>query len=204
MARLRMSLSAQNANALKDALRIFIKDCIVTVFEYGTAEEWSEAASFLFEEGLHAEAVKCLTRGLYLEPDNGYLWFNLALVYRKQNRMIDSIHALKMAAHFISDDANLWDTVGVSLFELGDFETSFRAFENAFQHDQTSSRIWNNYGALLFNQKKYREAKDAFETALLLDQENCDAFLNLADTYEELNQNEKRAICQEIIDKLEL
>ena len=176
----------------------------MTVFEYETAEQLNEVASFLTDEGLHEEAVECLTKGLFLEPNNGYLWFNLALVYRRQNRRVDSIHALQMAMNLVSDDADIWDTIGVSLFELGEFEGSLIAFKNAFRHEKKSSRIWNNYGTLLFNQEKYFEAKNAFLTALVLNQENYDAFLNLYDTYAELGDKKKVETCEDIVAAMDM
>lgn len=174
----------------------------MTVFEYETAEQLNELASFLTDIGLHLEAVECLTKGLFLDPDNGYLWFNLALVYRKQNRRTDSIHALQMAMSLVSDDADIWDTIGVSLFELGEFEGSAIAFKNAFKHEKKSSRIWNNYGTLLFNQEKYEDAKNAFLTAMILDPKNEEAFLNLYDTYEQLGDKTKIALCKQIFSNL--
>ncbi|MBQ7611862.1 MAG: tetratricopeptide repeat protein [Spirochaetaceae bacterium] len=175
---------------------------MATIFDNETAQALNEAAGLLTDEGLNDEAVACLTRGIFLEPDNGYLWFNLALVYRKQNKRSESIQALQEALNLIHDDADIWDTIGVSLFELGEFEGSSIAFSNAFKHDNKSSRIWNNYGTLLFNQKKYIEARNAFETALVLDAKNVDAFLNLYDTYVELGEKDKLKECNSILDSM--
>lgn len=176
----------------------------MTVFGNETAQQLNEAAGVLTEEGLHEQAVECLTKGLFLEPNNGNLWFNLALVYRKQNRKIDSIHALNEALNLIADDPDIWDTIAVALSELGEFESASVAFKNAFRHQQSSSRIWNNYGTLLFNQGKYLKARDAFETALILDQTNRDAFLNLYDTYVELGQNDKIKACDKMLAELRI
>lgn len=174
----------------------------MTFLDNEDAQQLNEVAGWLTYEGLYEEAVECLHKGLFLEPDNGYLWFNLALIYREQNRKFDSIQALEVALNLVSDDPDIWDTIGVALFELGEFEGAEVAFKNAFRHEKKSSRIWNNYGTLLFNQKKYKKAKDAFEIALILDQTNMDAFLNLYDTYCELNEKGKMKVCTEILKKL--
>lgn len=175
-----------------------------TTFETETAQQLNEIAGFLTDEGLDDEAVQCLTRGLFLEPDNGYLWFNLALIYRKQNRPIQSIQALQEALNLIRDDADIWDTIAVSLFELGEFEGAQLAFKNAFKHDPQCARIWNNYGTLLFNECNFAQARNAFETSLLLDPQNYDAFFNLYDTYTELGQKDQLKKCDDILDNLEL
>ncbi|MEL3907837.1 MAG: tetratricopeptide repeat protein [Treponemataceae bacterium] len=175
----------------------------MTVFGNETAQQLNEAAGVLTAEGLHEQAVECLAKGLFLEPNNGNLWFNLALVYRRQNRKFDSIYALSEALNLITDDPDIWDTIAVALSELGEFESASLAFKNAFRHKQSSSRIWNNYGTLLFNQGEYTRARDAFETALILDQSNYEAFLNLYDTYIELDQNDKVNVCTDILAKLE-
>ena len=196
--------NVQSVNALKDARKILTRICEVTVFGNETAQQFNEAAGLLTDEGFHEQAVECLTKGLFLEPDNGYLWFNLALVYRKQNRKVESIHALTEALNFISDDPDIWDTIAVSLSELGEFDSAMIAFKHAFRHEQTSSRIWNNFGTLLFNRKNFSEARDAFETALILDQKNYDAFLNLYDTYDELGQKDKLKACDDILSKIDI
>lgn len=195
--------SVQSANALKDARKIFTRICDVTVYGNETAQQLNEAAGLLTDEGFHDHAVECLTKGLFLEPDNGYLWFNLALVYRKQNRKIESMYALNEALNFVTDDPDIWDTIAVALSEIGEFDGAMLAFKHAFEHGKTSSRIWNNFGTLLFNQKKFSEARNAFETALVLDQKNYDAFLNLYDTYEELGQKDKVKTCNEILSNID-
>ena len=115
----------------------------MTVFGNETAQQFNEAAGLLTDEGFHEQAVECLTKGLFLEPDNGYLWFNLALVYRKQNRKVESIHALTEALNFISDDPDIWDNFGTLLFNRKNFSEARDDFETALILDQ------KNYDAFL-------------------------------------------------------
>ncbi|CEM63127.1 tetratricopeptide repeat protein [Treponema phagedenis] len=167
-----------------------------------TADYLNDFAVTLAAEGLHAEAIACLRKGLRMEPHNSLMWFNLGLSYYALKKKTDCTSALYQAARCDPFDADIWDTLGVILHETGEIEAAQKAYMRALNLESDSGRIWNNYGTLLFNKKEYTEALRSFETAVSLMPDLGDAVFNLRDTYLVLKNDEKAAICTKLLEQM--
>jgi Tfp pilus assembly protein PilF len=161
----------------------------------------NDSAVTLAAEGLHREAIACLRKGLLIEPENGILWFNLALSYRALGKREEVRDSLLKAAHDKPLDVDVLDTLGVVLHELGEDSASEECYRNALDIDPGNGRVWNNYGVLMFSQERFTEACDSFEKSVTLIPDFDDALYNLRDTYEELGRIGEMRTCAAIIER---
>lgn len=164
-----------------------------------TAEYLNDSAVLFASEGSHWEAIACLKKGLLLEPENGILWFNLALSYRAIGRRSESRTALMNAVEANPADPDIIDTLAVVLHELGEDSAAEDAYLKALDLAPGNGRIWNNFGVLQFSQTKYTDAASSFEKALSLIPDFEDALYNLRDTYDELGKTEQRDTCTRLM-----
>ncbi len=168
-----------------------------------TPSNLNDSAVKLASEGAHNEAIACLRKGLLIDPENGVLWFNLALSYRALGNREAAREALIRAAEDIPNDTDVFDTLGVVLHELGDDAGAERCYDRALDIDPGNGRVWNNFGVLLFGSERFTEARSAFEKSLTLIPDFDDALYNLRDTYEELGRFDEMRTCAAILDRRE-
>lgn len=168
-----------------------------------TPEYLNDSAVALASEGMHEEAIACLRKGLLLDPRNGILWFNLALSYHALGRRDEAREALLKAVKDKPLDADILDTLGVVLHELGEDSASEECYRHALEIAPGNGRIWNNYGVLQFSQERFPEACTSFEKAITLIPDFYDALYNLRDTYEELGRLEDMHKCAAMLQRLD-
>jgi Flp pilus assembly protein TadD len=166
-----------------------------------TAENLNDCAVSLAGEGNHSEAIACLKKALAMEPSNSVLWFNLSLSYRALGHREDAKNSLIHAAESNPLDADILDTLGVVLHELGEDESADAAYHAALEIEPGNGRIWNNLGVLRFGQENYADACKSFEKAVTLIPDFDDALYNLRDTYDELGRIADRDKCAQILKK---
>lgn len=164
-----------------------------------TAEFLNDSAVHLASENLHEEAIACLRKALFLEPENSTVWLNLALSYRSLSKLAEARNALFQAAKCNPLDVDILDTLGVILHEMGEDAASEEVYLNALEISPGNGRVWNNYGVLKFSQSRFLEACQSFEKAITLIPDFDDALYNLRDTYEALGKTEAMEKCKAML-----
>jgi hypothetical protein len=90
-------------------------------------------------------------------------------------RQQDYEHALKLlvkVAKVQSDDASVWNNIGIVYTKLGNKEKAVRAFDRALSIDDEVAQIWYGKGYVLFENREYKDALIAFKKALRIDPDN--------------------------------
>ncbi len=147
-----------------------------------------EQLAFLFNAGRYAE-LESLTRQLLVSyPGSGFVWMLLGLSLRAQGR--DGLPALRKAAAFSPDDAEIHSNLGNVLWERGGFEAAEASCRRAVQIAPEFAMAHNNLGNALHSLGRLDDALVCFRRALAIMPDYAAAHANIGNTLRDLGQPE--------------
>jgi tetratricopeptide (TPR) repeat protein len=155
------------------------------------------------EQGKRIKAKDCFQKALELLPEDPVISYNLALELMEEENWFESLTLLNQAVNGEPDNPDFWCERGIVLFRLNRFEEAEESYDLALTYGEEDSRLWNSLGVLRFATEEYKDAEIFFRRAIELDRKNSDAWFNLADTLDELNNKkgsrEARRVFEELI-----
>ncbi|MFZ6654618.1 protein kinase domain-containing protein [Undibacterium sp. TJN19] len=130
-----------------------------------------ELGAVYLEQGKYAEAEKFFRLSIKIQPDAIFAYANLNNALVRQNRDEEGLQILQQGL-LIRPSAELYGSVGFSLFKKGDYVGASEAFENAVSPNKGNPANylgWANLGdSLLWIPGRANDAKKAYEKALNL------------------------------------
>jgi tetratricopeptide (TPR) repeat protein len=155
-------------------------------------------------DGLHFLALACLkendvNRALELldtlvktSPERWEAWMELGKLYQSLGHDDDAIAAYTKAAANATDQAGIWNTIGILLTNRKDFPEALKAFKKAAGFDYSDAQIQGNLKAV---QKKIdstcQRVIEANSESLAKDPNQLDAYLEMGKAYELLERPEE-------------
>jgi tetratricopeptide (TPR) repeat protein len=134
-------------------------------------------------------ALQQYLKALELNPDDPYLHYDLALVYRQKGIPDKAEFHIKEAIRLKPDYSEAHDFLGVIYRDTGRLDLAIGSHEKALSNElylyPESAHF--NLGVVYLRRKEYRKAVDQFEEAIRLVPDYVEAYVNLGRTYEGLN-----------------
>lgn len=147
---------------------------------YAIREEWGKASD-------------AIERAVAIEPDNSKSLFVLGNIRRAQGRHQDAIEAYKASLRIHEADADTWNNLGLSFYEISEFDAAAGAYLNALKHDINQAGAHTNLSILLLKVGKLEGARRSAERALAIEPNNHQA-LNTIGCLESLRGQHEIAI----------
>lgn len=143
----------------------------------------------LLGAGDTTRALQQYLKALELNPDDPYLHYDLALVYRQKGLPDKAEFHIKEAIRLKPDYSEAHDFLGVIYRDTGRLDLAIGSHEKALSNElylyPESAHF--NLGVVYLRRKEYRKAVDQFEEAIRLVPDYVEAYVNLGRAYEGLN-----------------
>ena len=113
------------------------------------------------------QAISTFRRVLELDHKNTLAWYNLALVFKRSDRLSDAVDALNRALAIERRPEALY-TLGVVYWQQGDADRAAAALKAAVEADPQSSEAQQTLGSVLAARGDWKGAADALRRAIAL------------------------------------
>jgi len=128
------------------------------------------------------EALSCLKTSLKLDENQADVKNAIAASLLYKNRLSEALEYIESALITYPDYSEAYNTKGIILHELGDFDASKVAYEKSIECNPNSAESLNNYGHLLNKFSEPRSALSYFNKAIEINPNHRNAKTNLAIT----------------------
>lgn len=180
-----MSLSSPSTNiALQQAithhLRGRLKEAeqlyrVVLKIHPGHADAGRNMLAAMFMSRRYADMENAALELVKDAPRFGIAWKGMGLAQLMQGK--DAVHAFRMAAKHLPDDAESHENLGLALKRAGRPDEAEDCFRRAIKFNPVSASAHVNLGNLLKETGRQTEAEAAYRQALALQPDLADALL---------------------------
>lgn len=163
------------------------------------ADAFNARGVALFELGKYKDALLDYEQAIRLDSQNYKPFYNRGEVYRVQKKYEQAIADYNRAICLAPSVADVYINRGIAYYNLHDTIQALADFRKAVSLQKENKFAWFNLGNLLFfskNLEHIQEAALCFETVINIDSTFQKAYVNLAQSYLRLNQQEKA--CQKL------
>ncbi|MGJ8620953.1 MAG: tetratricopeptide repeat protein [Methylophilaceae bacterium] len=124
------------------------------------------------------EANKYLNASIDIDSTDVKTRFARGVVYMKLKQFKLALDDLTYVAQERPNFEQVYNNLGLTLRELGQYEKALAAFDDAIRLDSERGKILNNKGLLLVDLQRFDEALDCYEQALKAKPDNYDSYWN--------------------------
>lgn len=124
-------------------------------------------------------------------PGSGFTWKALGIALLAQEK--DALHAMKMAAKFLPDDAEVHCNLGNVLRGLGQFDAAQASYRRALEINPDFAEAHYNLGNVLRSLGQLDDAATSYRRALAINPEFVEAHSNLGNILHDLGQLDEAA-----------
>jgi tetratricopeptide (TPR) repeat protein len=162
---------------------------------------WNEKGNSFFEQGTYEDAINAYNKAIQSNPELGWPYSNLALIYLRRNQYPEAILLYQRGIELLDadkDKAICWNGLGNVYRCMNDYANAVAAYKKASELDPEtagmrdgtgvshnentpkSARAWNEMGEAFFKSGSYKESVTAFKKAIEMDDHFGWAYSNLA------------------------
>ncbi len=146
-------------------------------------------------QGDDAAAVDLLSKAIKLLPRRWDLYFNVAIVLRRLNRLDDAELRLRKAVMLNPASGEAYHQLGLVLVGKGAYDESIRQFERAVECLPNRGDIHAALAESLHEQQRIDEAASRYERALAMDDTLASAWFGLGHIRHSAGENERAVEC---------
>jgi len=140
-------------------------------------------------------AEKCLLNAVELKPDSPEAHYNLANVYREQNKPDFAIKHYYKVLNNAPDHIGALVNLGGLLFNAGNLEEARKLLEQANDIESNIPAVHYNLGKVYCQIGEYQQAVDSYHKTMNIQQNYLDTYNNLARVLLTLGQFEEGWYC---------
>jgi superkiller protein 3 len=124
-------------------------------------------------------------------PEKWEAWVEMGKLHQSLDEPDQALSAYLKAAPSASDQAGIWNTIGIMLSNKKDFEGALKAFRKAVSFDYTDAQIQGNFKAVRKKVEAWgRKIIDQMNERLAKDPKDLPAYLELGRAFEILEKPE--------------
>lgn len=137
--------------------------------------------------------IQTLQHAIGLAPNNGFINYDLGVLYAKKNDYKNSAYYSKKAVENGGDFAEAYNNYGYALAQLGQYEEAVKMVDKSLALKPDSAAALDSKGFALYGMGRYQQALDAYQEALRQDPTIGEIYLHIGQTYDKL-QNQDKAL----------
>ncbi len=145
----------------------------------------------LFNKGQYLEAEKLAINITNNFPNNQLSWKVLGLLWRSNNKLVESLYAFKKTAALHPQEADTYNNLGALQKDLGMLQDAEVSFRKAIEINTQYSYAYYNLGNVLNLQGKKTEAEANYLISIKLNPNYFEAIINLGVTLVETKKFER-------------
>ncbi|OQV25308.1 Lysine-specific demethylase 6A [Hypsibius exemplaris] len=127
---------------------------------FHTVEDFGERS---MREG---QAIKCLTKSLEHDPNNGQTWYFMGRCYAAMMRVHDAFAAYRSSIDKSEANADTWCSIGTLYQQQNQPMDALQAYVCAVQLDKTHSPAWFDLGMLYEGLKQFPDALHCYQNGI--------------------------------------
>lgn len=125
-----------------------------TVEEFGQRHQRDESA------------VKCLSKSLEYDPNNGQTWYFMGRCYAAMSRVHDAFSAYRSSIDKSEANADTWCSIGTLYQQQNQPMDALQAYVCAVQLDKTHSPAWFDLGMLYESLQQFADALHCYQSGI--------------------------------------
>jgi tetratricopeptide (TPR) repeat protein len=135
--------------------------------------------------------LQTLQRAAGLAPNNGFINYDLGVLYAKKADYNNSAIYSKKAVENGGDFAEAYNNYGYALAQLGKYDEALKMVDKSLTLKPDSAAALDSKGFALFGMGRYPQALDAYQEALRQDPTIGEIYLHIGQTYEKMQTFDK-------------
>jgi Flp pilus assembly protein TadD len=140
------------------------------------------------------QAIAHLKKASALKPESPEILNSLAAVLVQSQRLEEAVDALERLVRLVPS-ASLWNNLGVTQRNLGQFDQAETSFKAAIGIDPSGSKAMSNLGGLMNDLARLDEAEEFLTKALEMDPKSAEAWNNLGMLHISRDQPDQAVTC---------
>lgn len=152
---------------------------------------FKQAGTCSYYIGDYKQAVYYLNRALSIEPENGELLNNLAMIYQAKKEFGVALSYAELAYQYMPYSSEIVNNLGVISEQNGNYDAAATHFKRAIELDSDNVDPLYNLGNIYLTLQKYEEAAGYYHQALRLNEFYFKAHNNLGVVYQQLDDLEQ-------------
>ncbi len=135
--------------------------------------------------------LQTLHQAVALAPNNGFINYDLGVLYAKKSDYANSAIYSKKAVENGGDFAEAYNNYGYALAQLGKYDEALKMVDKSLALKPDSAAALDSKGFALFGMGKYPQAQEAYQEALRQDPTIGEIYLHIGQTYDKMQQFDK-------------
>ena len=135
------------------------------------------------------EIADCYEQLSILEPDNSRIYYELGHLYVKLDDKVSAINAFKKAIELEPNNPFYRNSLAYALIQVQEYDAAIEEYQTAIKlnpDDEWTSVVSQALGSIYHQVKENIDAAIlAYQTSIVLDRNNADAFVSLAEAYQD-------------------
>lgn len=154
-----------NTNKLKEAYQLISK----IPEDKRDSEIWLLAANITQDYGRELDTVFLLQKALSLDETNYKIYYNLGVIYLKDNKINSAINNFKLALKYNKEFPYAWYNLGCAYLVIFDYKKAKNAFMRAISFNTTEPDFYYNLAytyKMLGNKKQSEKMLEIYNTLI--------------------------------------
>ncbi len=187
---LQQAINHHQRGRLKEAEQLYR---VILKTQPGQVEAGRNLLAAMFVSGRYAEMENAAQDMVTDAPRFGIAWKGMGLAQLMQGK--DAVHAFRMAAKHLPDDAEAHENLGLALKRAGQLEEAAESFRRAIRFNPRAVGAHVNLGNVLKEAGRYDAAETSYRQALELKPDLVEAHNNLGNILRERGRIEEALAC---------
>lgn len=152
-----------NTNKLKEAYQLISK----IPEDKRDSEIWLLAANITQDYGRDLDTVFLLQKALSLDETNYKIYYNLGVIYLKDNKINSAINNFKLATKYNKEFSYAWHNLGCAYLVIFDYKKAKSAFMRAISYNTSEPDFYYNLAytyKILGNKKQAEKMLEIYNT----------------------------------------
>lgn len=201
----RIAKTPDNIDAMIELAQLYLKESMLdqaksllqTIEAHHPDSEiiQNNLGTILYRQNYYDEAVKYFIRALKIKLDYFDAMYNLALVYKAQNKEEDALASLLAIIETDPKHVRAHLLAGKILLEKKEYGKADYYFQLVIQHNLNEPNLFENIIQLLLSYERYQDAKSYCEKALKFQPKSVEINYLLGVIYNRLSEKTKALNC---------
>lgn len=152
-----LAAKSENPSGIEDEIVLSQRDK-----EEPTVKMHIDFGYFFLQMGNSEKAAKSFRDAIDMDKRVPQPYIGLAKIYAQMNNPKKALEYLEQGSRHCRKSPEIWNEIGVTQMQLGNYEAATKAMQKALKYDPHSPLYIENFAAMLAVQGKYQESYDEY------------------------------------------